>query len=1313
MKYLNSWFNGLIFVVTIGCFVVLQAHSIVAQDDDELGKDIFIDIFGTEAESQTDTGAKKIASQQDTTELAESSPVARQVAGELKRLEPVHTMDAGIKLSQLEQRPLLVIFGADWCSWCRKLEAELALDEADEVLKQWVIAYVDVDAEPEVAEEMEANALPALRLLGPQQQVVAEREGYLPLSELQIWLNEGLLLASPEVQRVLYDATKLSETDLAKLIAFLGDRTPSIRAAAQTRLAGQRGRAANALMQALRSGGLAQKLSALEILHDWDAPVQGIDPWQPESLTDKAFEPLLQWLRALEELKDETPVDGESQASVDPAVASNVLINVQKTPGEATMAAAVKIGIGLIPDVRQRLAGAGEIAESETIALQELLYRLLASPQTRLENGSLLVALASRDANSHRKAAEKLLELAAPLDQPLVDELSQDNDVLVRERAVSRLSELGLLFDAERFRRLLADRHPSVRTAVLRALAEEPNESSISAVIEYVERETDEDLLVYATKALGQLGNQGGANACLSRLAGNESWRVRAAALDAIGEAISSDRSGVLHFSGSSSSQPKDDSQSEVTRAILNRLQDSDPFVVEKASQLLPKIIGSSTVEPVAEYLLAHPERMKDFTSSQMGYGYGNDAPSTLLANHVEKWVDRAEPERVRAGVILLSQLEPEKLQKRIASLMQSEDADVRIAVAGAILRNMKDYRREGISRLKGTIHRPSPPNSDAVARKPWYEVPEELIALPPKKKLLGSQKSNSTSDELEASFAVDDMFGSINTDEGSEAESAPEIETETDPSLAVVDDFFGGPAPAALSVENPQESPLSEREEREEPGFFSLFGSIGSLFAGSPKRVEVYDEDWQFHDEEVSFPVDYGNENSDGGAGHTGLPSEWLSMHQNKELASKQPKWMSGAYEAVEKRLAELQLKKADELAADPKMELELAWMQAAALALGSSRIENPWWGEKTISNEEIEDGPNRKPHLWEVISWLPAEERLEKIRSVNLESEGANELLRTLVESATEIDELQIADWIWENVLPTLTTSEQWTNWQPILLRSLIGQNASSISQYRYVYDDSGGAGWDSSDAFVPGADRATEWLAERFQHVETPLQRSLLFSSLSYVDYKLAVDSATGFIAAANQYDESVQVALVISLCSNSERSVDRAIQWLSHPLPEVKEMALLRLTSTSTQMLEHSRHTDVVREYDYENYFPGFYIMRRELPVDELKKYDDSMNANFWRAQVLLLAAGEELPWQSLVADNKSLDAKLQIAAALSISGHDDAESVAFYESLVEEVIEQHNPAVIYQLIRNMKSSPAQELRKRLRKIHGASVIQAAR
>ncbi len=109
---------------------------------------------------------------------------------------------------------MLVVFGAKWCSWCRLLEDELKKDEASEIYKQWVVVKVDVDDQPELAAELQASALPALRILGLERTVIASHEGFMKVDELQTWLKENLSAADPKIQKVLYDSGKPSEQQI-------------------------------------------------------------------------------------------------------------------------------------------------------------------------------------------------------------------------------------------------------------------------------------------------------------------------------------------------------------------------------------------------------------------------------------------------------------------------------------------------------------------------------------------------------------------------------------------------------------------------------------------------------------------------------------------------------------------------------------------------------------------------------------------------------------------------------------------------------------------------------------------------------------------------------------------------------------------------------------------------------------------------------------------------------------------------------------------------------------------------------------------
>ena len=245
----------------------------------------------------------------DAEHTSDTKPAKRDAGG---RVEIQDNYEAALKLATSESRPLLVILGADWCTWCRKLEEEFKPLDADAILKQWIVVKVDVDAEPDLAQELRANSLPGLRVLGTDQEIVASTEGYMPLVELHAWLDSSLPAADPTVQRVLFNSETIKESDLAKLIEFLGNRSPNLRNAAQRRLTGSRSVSASAVVDTLRTGRLSQQLCALNILQAWQAPVVDIDPWQPETIDAKSVQPLIEWLRDLPGSESEKP-----QAEID------------------------------------------------------------------------------------------------------------------------------------------------------------------------------------------------------------------------------------------------------------------------------------------------------------------------------------------------------------------------------------------------------------------------------------------------------------------------------------------------------------------------------------------------------------------------------------------------------------------------------------------------------------------------------------------------------------------------------------------------------------------------------------------------------------------------------------------------------------------------------------------------------------------------------------------------------------------------------------------------------------------------------------
>ncbi|MFO0942449.1 MAG: thioredoxin family protein [Pirellulales bacterium] len=219
---------------------------------------------------------------------------AETTQGKLRELQK--DLNEAHQLATLEGRPLLAIFGADWCTWCRKLELELQDDPADKIFNSWIVVKIDADRSPELAEKMNVSALPALRVLDFQLNQIAAREGYMPMEQLETWLDEKYSAANPVVGQVLFGTGQLSTDDVEQLVALLADRSPKIRAAAQSRLTQFPARTAKPVTEVFIGGKLSQKLASQQILKSWKAPVDSIDPWTPGTFTTEHRELLEKWL---------------------------------------------------------------------------------------------------------------------------------------------------------------------------------------------------------------------------------------------------------------------------------------------------------------------------------------------------------------------------------------------------------------------------------------------------------------------------------------------------------------------------------------------------------------------------------------------------------------------------------------------------------------------------------------------------------------------------------------------------------------------------------------------------------------------------------------------------------------------------------------------------------------------------------------------------------------------------------------------------------------------------------------------------------
>ncbi len=79
-----------------------------------------------------------------------------------------------------EGKPMLLVFGAEWCTFCKKMEkSTLANPQMVKYINStFVPVHIDVDKDPRVAKILEVESLPCTIILSPQADLLGRIDGY-------------------------------------------------------------------------------------------------------------------------------------------------------------------------------------------------------------------------------------------------------------------------------------------------------------------------------------------------------------------------------------------------------------------------------------------------------------------------------------------------------------------------------------------------------------------------------------------------------------------------------------------------------------------------------------------------------------------------------------------------------------------------------------------------------------------------------------------------------------------------------------------------------------------------------------------------------------------------------------------------------------------------------------------------------------------------------------------------------------------------------------------------------------------------------
>jgi HEAT repeat protein len=611
----------------------------------------------------------------------------------------------------LAKRPIFVRISGDGCPWCRKLDKEIELESVQAELKRWTLLVIDIEEDADVARRLHAASIPALRILSPQGRLLESHDGFLPADDLVAWLGKQYDAALAAPDDLLLAVGEPSFIEALKIAKLLAHRDATLREAAMRRLSPHVKVAGPVVLKTLREAPLAAQLTALDLLNEWKAPVEGLDPWQPATLSPERLAKLEAWLgevspEGLSQVRETLTDDERRQAAIEIG---------RMLKGDEVAAAAIReqlarLGPALLPEVYQRLKDV--TSDSDRQRLIALRYRLVASPDLPLRWPGGLERLSDGNVAVRHKAVDELAHLATDEHERLLLELFSDSDPLVREISLRGLKAVSGNRAASALVKLLDDPDPNVRAAVLKQFAEDSPPGMVDKIAAYVAKETDPDLIVHALRYFAEVKGASITEA-VEPLLTHQSWQVRAEAAHALSTRAKESRYGATEDAAS------------IGKILVKALSDDDPFVVARALEGLEYAGTSSSVEPLVKAV----ERTPTLVAAVVKVLIRSQKMQEKALPKIREYLSHEQPGVRAAAIAGLVQMDSESIADELKKSIHDDQRQVRVAGINALIDVLEKLRpgdSDTLTAIYKTRNAPVPADAPEPAAKPDDGEPQE-----------------------------------------------------------------------------------------------------------------------------------------------------------------------------------------------------------------------------------------------------------------------------------------------------------------------------------------------------------------------------------------------------------------------------------------------------------------------------------------------------------------------------------------------------------------------------------------------------------
>lgn len=582
-------------------------------------------------------------------------------------------------------KPILIKYEASWCGPCKLLTQEMNSANIKPLLDGFHLLRIDVDQPPKGADVEGINSLPTMRVVTNSGEIITQQVGLVQGESLSTWLGQCESVYQEIIRRRKFakrlSSGVLDDKQIDLLLEMLQDRSASQRSTATELLVRYPQLVAAKVIDVLSAPKMRSRVAALDVLRRWPAPIDGIDPWQIDSVTTERIAALKKWASSISKDDPTEQDDPKLFAKTDSATIAEAELEIDRLLRrgpirEGLVDGLAVVGPELLTSVKARLET--EASDTARERLSAVHYRLVASPTLSIRLPGATDKLASLDSSSRRIAAQLLSEQAQKGDVPLLETLFAHNDPLIRELALRGLQQSGG-GEATELVRFLKDPDKNVRAAVLKLWLDKPRSYLAKPIAEHALIETDPGLLVYYVRLLKEMkSTKDEVYDAYAKLAENEDWQVRAEVAEAISKHTDDQ---------SSSSQKLPLGFREPARKLLN---DKDSFVLSK---IVPAIIDADQKESFDRLLQIgwkHPPIRNTILPKLKGSLHDEDNVK-FLAERFES--DDADSRTF--ALEAMSRLKVDEHEKHIRTAFDDTDADVQLAAVRSLNSWLDNYHSD------------------------------------------------------------------------------------------------------------------------------------------------------------------------------------------------------------------------------------------------------------------------------------------------------------------------------------------------------------------------------------------------------------------------------------------------------------------------------------------------------------------------------------------------------------------------------------------------------------------------------------------